>query len=75
MDCDVVLHLEALIAIPFSYEAPDAYVDTNVKGTLNILQACRERQTRTLITSTSEVYGSAIYVPIDEKHPYQGQSP
>jgi len=73
--CDAVLHLAALIAIPFSYIAPDAYVDTNIKGTLNILQACRERQTRVLITSTSEVYGTAAYVPIDEKHPYQGQSP
>ena len=73
--CDAVLHLAALIAIPFSYVAPDAYVDTNIKGTLNILQACREHQIRVLVTSTSEVYGTAQYVPIDEKHPYQGQSP
>lgn len=74
-NCDAVLHLAALIAIPFSYVAPDAYVDTNIKGTLNVLQACRERQTRVLVTSTSEVYGTAQYVPIDERHPYQGQSP
>jgi dTDP-glucose 4,6-dehydratase len=73
--CDAILHLAALIAIPFSYAAPDAYVDTNIKGTLNILQAAREKNIRTLITSTSEVYGTAQYVPIDELHPYQGQSP
>lgn len=74
--CDVVFHLAALIAIPFSYHSPDAYVDTNIKGTLNILQAARELNIeRVLITSTSEVYGTARYVPIDEKHPYQGQSP
>lgn len=74
--CDVVLHLAALIAIPFSYHAPDAYVDTNIKGTLNVLQAARQLATeRVVITSTSEVYGSALYVPIDEKHPLQGQSP
>ncbi len=73
---DAVLHLAALIAIPFSYYAPDAYVDTNIKGTLNVLQAARDLNTqRILITSTSEVYGTAQYVPIDEKHPYQGQSP
>ena len=73
---DAVFHLAALIAIPFSYHSPDAYVDTNIKGTLNILQAARELgNLRTLITSTSEVYGTAQYVPIDEKHPYQGQSP
>ena len=66
----------ALIAIPFSYHSPDAYVDTNIKGTLNVLQAARMLETeRVLITSTSEVYGTAQYVPIDEKHPYQGQSP
>lgn len=71
-----VYHLAALIAIPFSYQAPDAYVDTNIKGTLNVLQAARDLETdRVLITSTSEVYGTAQYVPIDEKHPYQGQSP
>jgi NAD dependent epimerase/dehydratase len=73
---DVVFHLAALIAIPFSYSAPDAYVDTNVKGTLNVLQAARDMGTAKLLaTSTSEVYGTAQYVPIDEKHPFQGQSP
>src|SRR5262245_45781815 len=74
--CDVVIHLAALIAIPFSYQAPEAYVDTNVKGTLNVLQAARKANVkRIVVTSTSEVYGTAQYVPIDEKHPYQGQSP
>lgn len=74
--CDAVFHLAALIAIPFSYHSPDAYVDTNVKGTLNVLQAARQLETsRVLVTSTSEVYGTAQYVPIDENHPYQGQSP
>ena len=73
---DEVFHLAALIAIPFSYYSPDSYVDTNIKGTLNVLQAARELETsRVLVTSTSEVYGTAQYVPIDEKHPYQGQSP
>ncbi len=73
---DGVFHLAALIAIPFSYHSPDSYVDTNIKGTLNILQAARELETeRIMVTSTSEVYGTAQYVPIDEKHPYQGQSP
>jgi dTDP-glucose 4,6-dehydratase len=73
---DAVLHLAALIAIPFSYHSPDSYVDTNIKGTLNVLQAARALGTeRVLVTSTSEVYGTAQYVPIDEKHPYQGQSP
>lgn len=72
---DAVFHLAALIAIPFSYHSPDTYVDTNIKGTLNVLQAARELGIRVLITSTSEVYGTAQYVPIDEKHPYQGQSP
>ncbi len=73
---DIVFHLAALIAIPFSYHSPDSYVDTNIKGTLNVLQAAREIGTdRILVTSTSEVYGTAQYVPIDEKHPYQGQSP
>ena len=73
---DQVFHLAALIAIPFSYHSPDAYVDTNIKGTLNVLQAARELETsRILVTSTSEVYGTAQYVPIDEKHPFQGQSP
>lgn len=71
-----IFHLAALIAIPFSYHSPDSYVDTNIKGTLNILQAAREKEVnRILITSTSEVYGTAQYVPIDEKHPFQGQSP
>ncbi|UOB21229.1 NAD-dependent 4,6-dehydratase LegB [Macrococcus armenti] len=73
---DVVYHLAALIAIPFSYHSPDSYVDTNIKGTLNVLQAAKELNTeRILVTSTSEVYGTALYTPIDEKHPYQGQSP
>ncbi len=73
---DAVFHLAALIAIPFSYHSPDSYVDTNIKGTLNVLQAARALDTeRVLITSTSEVYGTAQYVPIDEKHPFQGQSP
>lgn len=73
---DEVFHLAALIAIPFSYHSPDTYVDTNIKGTLNVLQAARELGTsRVLVTSTSEVYGSAKYVPIDENHPFQGQSP
>ncbi|WP_250278535.1 NAD-dependent 4,6-dehydratase LegB [[Clostridium] colinum] len=73
---DQVFHLAALIAIPFSYHSPDSYVDTNIKGTLNILQACRDFDiSKVLITSTSEVYGTAKYVPIDENHPYQGQSP
>lgn len=75
-DIDTVYHLAALIAIPFSYHSPDSYVDTNIKGTLNILQAAKDFKTkRVLITSTSEVYGTAKYVPIDEKHPFQGQSP
>lgn len=74
--CRAVFHLAALIAIPFSYHSPDSYVDTNIKGTLNILQAARDQKTeRILITSTSEVYGTARYVPIDEEHPFQGQSP
>ena len=73
---DGVFHLAALIAIPFSYHSPDSYVDTNIKGTLNILQAAREQDLeRVLVTSTSEVYGTAQYVPMDEKHPFQGQSP
>ena len=73
---DIVYHLAALIAIPFSYHSPDSYVDTNIKGTLNVLNAARQVGTkRLLVTSTSEVYGTALYVPIDEKHPYQGQSP
>lgn len=74
--CDVVFHLAALIAIPYSYHSPDSYVDTNIKGTLNIVQAAKELGVeKILVTSTSEVYGTALYVPIDEKHPKQGQSP
>jgi len=74
--CDAVLHLAALIAIPYSYHSPDTYVDTNVKGTLNILQAARDLGVRRVIhTSTSEVYGTARFVPITEEHPLQGQSP
>jgi NAD dependent epimerase/dehydratase len=74
--CDAVLHLAALIAIPYSYHSPDTYVDTNIKGTLNLLQAARELGVRRLIhTSTSEVYGTAQFVPITEDHPLQGQSP
>ncbi len=74
--CDAVLHLAALIAIPFSYHSPDTYVDTNVKGTLNVLQAARELGIKRVIhTSTSEVYGTARFVPITEEHPLQGQSP
>ena len=73
---DIIYHLAALIAIPYSYHSPDSYVDTNVKGTLNILQAARDCNVkRVLVTSTSEVYGTALYTPIDEKHPKQGQSP
>ncbi len=75
-EADIVFHLAALIGIPYSYTAPHSYVDTNIKGTLNICQACLEHKTKRLIhTSTSEVYGSALYVPIDEKHPLQPQSP
>ena len=75
-DCSAVLHLAALIAIPYSYHSPDTYVDTNIKGTLNVLQAARELGVKRIIhTSTSEVYGTAQYVPIDEKHSLQGQSP
>jgi NAD dependent epimerase/dehydratase len=74
--CDAVLHLAALIAIPYSYHSPDTYVDTNVKGTLNVLQAARELNVRRVVhTSTSEVYGTARFVPITEEHPLQGQSP
>ena len=74
--CDTVLHLAALIAIPYSYHSPDTYIDTNVKGTLNVLQAARELSVKRVVhTSTSEVYGSARFVPITEEHPLQGQSP
>jgi len=74
--CDAVLHLAALIAIPYSYHSPDTYIDTNIKGTLNVLQAARELGVKRVIhTSTSEVYGTARYVPITEEHPLQGQSP
>lgn len=75
-ECDAVLHLAALIAIPYSYHSPDTYVDTNVKGTLNIVQAARDLGVRKVVhTSTSEVYGTARFVPITEEHPLQGQSP
>lgn len=74
--CEAVMHLAALIAIPFSYHSPDTYIDTNIKGTLNVLQAARDIGVRKVIhTSTSEVYGTARYVPIDEIHPLIGQSP
>ena len=74
--CDAVIHLAALIAIPYSYHSPETYIDTNIKGTLNILQAAREFNIHRLIhTSTSEVYGTAKFVPITEEHPLQGQSP
>ncbi len=74
--CDAVLHLAALIAIPYSYHSPDTYIDTNVKGTLNVLQAARQLGVKRIIhTSTSEVYGTARFVPITEEHPLQGQSP
>jgi NAD dependent epimerase/dehydratase len=73
---DIVFHLAALIAIPFSYHSPDSYIDTNVKGTLNVIQAARDKQvSRVLVTSTSEVYGTAQFVPITELHPKQPQSP
>lgn len=75
-DIEVVFHLAALIAIPFSYHSPDSYIDTNVKGTLNIIQAAKDLGVkRVLVTSTSEVYGTAQYIPIDEKHARQPQSP
>lgn len=74
--CDVVLHLAALIAIPYSYHSPDTYVDTNIKGTLNVVQAARDLGVERVVhTSTSEVYGTARFVPITEAHPLQGQSP
>lgn len=74
--CGVVLHLAALIAIPYSYHSPDTYVDTNIKGTLNVLQAAKELGVQKVVhTSTSEVYGTACFVPITEDHPLQGQSP
>lgn len=75
-DIDIIFHLAALIAIPYSYTAPDSYVDTNIRGTLNICQAAKENDVqRVIVTSTSEVYGTAKYVPIDENHPKQPQSP
>lgn len=75
-DVDIIFHLAALIGIPFSYHSPDSYVDTNIKGTLNVLQAVRDLKCQKVIhTSTSEVYGTAQYVPIDENHPLQPQSP
>ncbi len=74
--CEIVFHLAALIAIPYSYQAPYSYVRTNIEGTLNVMQACRASGVdRVVHTSTSEVYGTARYIPIDEKHPLQGQSP
>jgi NAD dependent epimerase/dehydratase len=74
--CEIVFHLAALIAIPFSYHSPDSYIDTNIKGTLNVVQAARDLKVeRILVTSTSEVYGTAKYIPIDENHPRQPQSP
>ena len=74
--CDVVMHLAALIAIPYSYHSPDTYIDTNIKGTLNVVQAARELGVQRVVhTSTSEVYGTARFVPITEEHPLQGQSP
>ncbi len=73
--CDIVLHLAALIAIPYSYHSPDTYIDTNVKGTLNVVQAARDCTARVVHTSTSEVYGTALTVPIAETHPLQSQSP
>lgn len=74
--CGAVIHLAALIAIPYSYHSPDTYVDTNIKGTLNILQAARDLDVKRIIhTSTSEVYGTAKFVPITEEHPLQAQSP
>ncbi len=74
--CDIVFHLAALVAIPYSYRSPDTYIDTNIKGTLNILQAARELEVEKVVhTSTSEVYGTAQYVPIPEEHPLQSQSP
>lgn len=74
--CDLVLHLAALVAIPYSYHSPDSYVDTNMKGTLNVLQAARQLEVEKIVhTSTSEVYGTACTVPIHEEHPLQGQSP
>ena len=74
--CDVIFHLAALIGIPYPYHSPDTYVDTNVKGTLNILQAAKELGiARVVHTSTSEVYGTARFIPITEEHPLQGQSP
>jgi NAD dependent epimerase/dehydratase len=75
-NCDAVMHLAALIAIPYSYHSPDTYVDTNIKGTLNVVQAARDMEvSRVIHTSTSEVYGTARFVPITEEHPLQGQSP
>jgi NAD dependent epimerase/dehydratase len=75
-DADVIFHLAALVGIPYSYESPRSYVQTNIEGTLNVLEAARQSGTERLIcTSTSEVYGSALYVPIDENHALQGQSP
>jgi nucleoside-diphosphate-sugar epimerase len=74
--CDVVVHLAALISIPYSYHSPDSFIDTNIKGTLNVMQAARELDIRRVVhTSTSEVYGTAKFVPMSEDHPMRGQSP
>ena len=74
--CDIIFHLAALIAIPYSYHSPDTYVDTNIRGTLNVVQAARELGVKRVVhTSTSEVYGTAQFVPITEDHPLQSQSP
>ena len=72
---DVIFHLAALIGIPYSYQAPQSYLETNIRGTMNILDAARSSGKRLVVTSTSEVYGTAVYTPIDEAHPLQGQSP
>lgn len=75
-DCEYILHLAALIAIPYSYQSPETYINTNIKGTLNVLEAARATgASKVVVTSTSEIYGTARYVPIDEAHPHQGQSP
>jgi dTDP-glucose 4,6-dehydratase len=74
--CKIVFHLAALVGIPFSYDSPDSYLETNIRGTFNVLQACLDEEVERLVhTSTSEVYGTARYTPIDEKHPLQAQSP
>ena len=74
-DVDIIYHLAALIAIPYSYVAPQSYIETNISGTLNICQAAKDNNIRVIHTSTSEVYGTAQYVPIDEKHPIKPNNP